>query len=208
MREGATGWGFTPGTAVALREIWHGRIWSARPALVVEDANTQMFYVGPPMRWMCPREPGSGAWLRIPQDAWELGERTWDDTRALSFAWPGRPHAVLLMWDVSWLPRSWYVNLQDPLRRTPVGFDYLDLELDAIVDLDRSSWRWKDEDELAKAIERGHLTEERATGMRAEGEDLVRRIVDRTPPFDRDWLDWRPHPSWGVPELPAGWDVV
>ena len=27
-----------PGEVVALREIWQGRVWEARPAVVVEDA--------------------------------------------------------------------------------------------------------------------------------------------------------------------------
>jgi predicted RNA-binding protein associated with RNAse of E/G family len=157
---------------------------------------------------MCPREPGGGGWLRLPRDPWELGERIWEDTHALSFAWPGRPHAVLLMWDASWTPRSWYVNLQDPLLRTPLGFDYLDLALDVIVALDRSTWSWKDEDELAEAVGRGVVSEERAAGLRPEAEALVRRILDGEPPFDRDWVGWRPDPSWGVPELPRGWDAA
>jgi len=29
---------FEPGESAALREIWEGRIWSARPVTVVEDA--------------------------------------------------------------------------------------------------------------------------------------------------------------------------
>jgi hypothetical protein len=44
--------------------------------------------------------------------------------------------------------------------------------------------------------------------MRADGERAVRRILDREPPFDRDWTTWRPDPSWPVPILPEGWDRV
>jgi len=27
-------------------------------------------------------------------------------------------------------------------------------------------------------------------------------------PFDADWSQWAPQPSWAVPQLPAGWDAV
>jgi hypothetical protein len=191
-----------------LREIWRGRIWAARPAIVVQDTvDLLMFYVTLPMRWMCPRTR-EGEWLRVPPAHWELGERIWESTRALSFAWPGQSNAALLFWDEEWTPRDWYVNLQEPLRRTAIGFDYLDEELDAVVALDGSSWTWKDEDELAESVRRGIITLDRAAQLRVEGEALVRRIVDRDPPFDREWTSWRPDPSWSVPELPAGWDTV
>jgi hypothetical protein len=44
--------------------------------------------------------------------------------------------------------------------------------------------------------------------LRADGERAVRRVLDRAPPFDRDWTAWRPDPSWPVPVLPEGWDRV
>lgn len=199
---------FAPGRSIALREIWRGRIWSARPASVVQDAeDLLMLYATPPMRWMCPRTP-DGEWLRVPGSAWELGERVWESTRALSFAWPGAPHAALLFWDEAWAPRTWYVNLQEPLRRTEAGFDYMDEELDAFVALDGSSWSWKDEDELAESVRRGNITAARAAELPVEGEAIVRRIIDRSPPFHRDWTSWRPDPSWSVPELPRGWETA
>ena len=200
--------GFGPGESIALREIWRGRIWSARPATVVHDRDALvMLYVAPPMRWMCPRDP-SGSWLRIPRDGWVLGERIWEGSRALSFAWPGHPHAVLLMWDEAWTPRSWYVNLQEPLRRSSLGFDYMDEELDAIVALDGSSWSWKDQEELDETVRRGNLSPERARALPAEGEALIRRVLNGERPFDRDWTTWRPDPAWTLPVLPDGWDHV
>jgi len=103
--------------------------------------------------------------------------------------------------------RSWYVNLEEPLRRTELGFDTLDHELDVIVELD-GSWRWKDEDDLAESIRRGVIPAEEEPRLRADGERAVRRIVDREPPFDRDWSAWRPDPAWPLPVLPEGWDRV
>ena len=196
-----------PGDRIALREIWRGRIWAARPAIVVQDADDgQMFFVAAGMRWMCPRD-ASGGWLRLPQDDWTLAEREWD-SNALSFAWAGVAHAVLAFWERDWTHRGWYVNLQEPLRRTEVGFDYMDRELDVVIAPDLSSWSWKDEDELEEAVRRGIYTRAAARRFREEGERAIRRVTHREPPFDQDWTGWRPDPSWPVPELPPGWERI
>ena len=195
---------FEPGESVALREIWNGRVWSARAAIVVEDREDQTsFFVPAEAMRMAPVR--DGALLRIPEDRFELAPRTSGDAPALSFGWPDRWYGTLLFFHPDGRPRNWYVNLQEPLRRTDVGFDYLDLKLDVIVELD-GSVRWKDEDELAEAIALGLIPVEDEARLRAEGERAVRRIVDREPPFDRDWTTWRPDPAWPAPALPEDWD--
>ena len=195
---------FARGEAVALREIWNGRVWSARAAIVVEDREDQTTFFVPAeaMRMAAVRD---GAMLRIPQDGFELAPRTSGEAPALSFGWPDRWYGTLLFFHPDGRPREWYVNLQEPLRRTDVGFDYLDLKLDVIVEME-GSWLWKDEDELAEAIAQGLVPAEDEARLRAEGERAVRRIVDREPPFDRDWRTWSPDPDWPAPALPDGWD--
>jgi predicted RNA-binding protein associated with RNAse of E/G family len=136
-----------------------------------------------------------------------LKQQPYDEAHVLSFSGPKTRYAVLLFFPPDWSPWSWYVNLEDPLRRTALGFDTLDHELDVIVELD-GSWRWKDEDDLAESIRRGVIPAEEEPRLRADGERAVRRIVDREPPFDRDWSAWRPDPAWPVPVLPEGWDRV
>jgi hypothetical protein len=198
---------FRPGEAIALREVWRGRVWAARAATVVEDhGDRQMFYVPPGTRWKRPVGP-NGEFLRLPRnDGWNLVDAVWEGTRVLSLAWEGVAHAVLCFWDLDWNHRSWYVNLQEPLRRTGVGFDYMDHALDAVIEPDLSGWSWKDEDELAEAVERGIFTKDQASGFRTEGERAVERVLRRRPPFDRDWSSWRPDPTWPVPELPSVWE--
>ena len=85
----------------------------------------------------------------------------------------------MLLWTAEDRRRVWYVNLQDPLRRTPLGFDTVDHALDVVVELDRSSWRWKDEEELAEAVRDGLFTPEEAADFRAWGERAVERILGR-----------------------------
>ncbi len=126
----------------------------------------------------------------------------------LSFAWPDTPYAILLLLDTDGTSRGWYVNLQTPLARTPIGFDTVDHALDVLIALDRSSWSWKDEDELAEAVALGLFTEADAASFRYWGERAVEHLVLRLPPFDTEWADWRPDPTWSMPELPPGWDHV
>jgi len=196
---------FEPGESAALREIWDGRIWSARPVTVVEDAEEQItLFIPAGAHWMAPFRNGKR--LKIQQAEYELMEQPYK-AHVLSFAWPANSAAVLLFYGSDWSPSHWYVNLEDPLRRSPVGFDTLDHKLDVIVELD-GSWRWKDEDQFAEIIELGLLDPEEETLLRAEAQDAVRRIAEHEVPFDRDWFDWRPDPAWPTPTLPDGWNRV
>ncbi|HEY7660341.1 MAG TPA: DUF402 domain-containing protein [Actinomycetota bacterium] len=196
-----------PGTAVALRELWGGRVWGAVPARVVEDdRRMRRFYVAPGTVFRSPAD-ADGRWLSLPTASWELRDRVRDEPWAvLSFALADESSATLLLWDERWEPLGWYVNLQTPLRPTPTGFDLTDHLLDALVSIDGSRVRWKDEADLAEAVRRGWFTEAEAAAFRAEGERAVSRLVGGEPPFDRDWTAWRPDPSWTVPVLPPGWD--
>jgi len=196
---------FEPGESAALREIWEDRIWSARPVTVVEDAEEQItLFIPAGARWMAPFRNGER--LKIQEAEYELVEQPYK-ANVLSFAWPGNPAAVLLFYGPDWSPSHWYINLEDPLRRSPVGFDTLDHKLDVIVELD-GSWRWKDEDQFVEVIDRGLLDPREEGRLRAEAEDAVRRIAELEPPFDRDWFGWRPDPLWPPPTLPEGWDRV
>ena len=49
---------FHPGDHVALREIWHSRVWTARPYTVVEDTPDRLLLYAPAgVRWMKPVPP-------------------------------------------------------------------------------------------------------------------------------------------------------
>jgi uncharacterized protein len=196
----------SPGDAVLVREVWRRRVFEARPAIVVQDAAEQTMLLVPG-GIACGLPIGDdGAEIRLPDRPWHLEVRERGPSPILSFAWPETPYAVL-RWSTEEGTPIWYVNLQDPLRRTALGFDTVDHALDVIVELD-GTWRWKDEDELAEAVARGLFTPDRAATFRVDGERAVARILDREPPFDRDWGGWHPDPGWPVPSLPEGWDRV
>jgi hypothetical protein len=129
----------------------------------------------------------------------------WFGGGVLKLARPGDPWSVWLFWDQGWQFRSWYVNLEEPLRRWSGGVDSEDHFLDISVQPDRS-WQWRDEDEFAQAQADGLMPAELAARVREAGRDAVAVLRRWGPPFRDGWQDWRPDPSWTVPALPADWD--
>jgi hypothetical protein len=197
-----------PGDAVALRELWTGRVWYARPAVLVrDDADVTMFHVPSGIRFLKPID-ALGRPLRIYADEWRLEEDVWEAPDfTLSFAFPGTAYGVILFFDASVL-RGYYVNLQAPMTRSRIGFDTVDHLLDIVIAADRTAWSWKDEDELAEAVERGLFTPQEADAFRDWGERAIEHVVNRAPPFDRDWDTWRPDPAWERPRLPADQELL
>ena len=53
---------------------------------------------------------------------------------------PGQWRATWVWWTTSWDFPGSYVNLEEPFRRTPLGFDSRDLQLDIVVDAECSPW--------------------------------------------------------------------
>jgi hypothetical protein len=83
---------------------------------------------------------------------WALEDAIWTRARMLHLVTPGAAHAIHLWWlPPDWHFGGWYVNLQEPIRRASVGFDYMDQMLDIVIEPDLS-WRWKDEEELEAAV--------------------------------------------------------
>jgi hypothetical protein len=139
----------------------------------------------------------------------DLVEEMWEQTDVLMLVTPGASHSIYVMWDPGQTRfRCWYVNLQEPLRRTPIGFDTMDHILDIVIRPDRSEWMWKDEDELEQAIEVGLYSREEARAIRAEGEKVIAIMQANQSPFCDGWEDWSPPEDWEIPEFPPGWDDV
>ncbi|SEN55223.1 hypothetical protein SAMN05216267_1006227 [Actinacidiphila rubida] len=130
-------------------------------------------------------------------------ERWWG-AGVLKLARPDEAWSVWLFWDPDWRFRSWYVNLEEPLRRWSSGVDSEDHFLDISVHPDRS-WHWRDEDEFAQAQADGLMSASVAAGVRAAGRRAIRVIRAWGAPFRDGWEDWRPDPRWPVPALPADW---
>lgn len=196
------------GEHVVLRGAWHGRLWYAYPAIVVQDTSALIA-----LYWRSGTEGKSLGRRIAPQDMLTTEKPNLIDTRwvnsVLALAMPGAAHAVWLMRAEDQKSFSgWYINLQSPLRRTSIGFDTMDYLLDACVSDDRSEWKWKDEDEFAEAETIGVFSAEEAHAIRREGQRAVDLVQDRQSPYSDDWKDWVPPPDWGIPTLRSGWDDI
>lgn len=201
---------FSPGQVVLFREPWQGRIWRAFSTIVVKDSPdmiglyaplgiTIKHHVMPDGKRVKPRQKVNFEWI--------LADQVTDKMVSLRLSIPGACYSVLLFWDLKMKLRIWYINLEDPLRRTRLGFDMSDNFLDVLIEPDLSSWHWKDEDEFAEAIELKIISQEKAQDMRAEGERVANWIQSGQSPFN-GWEKWRPDPAWKVPVLPEGWDKL
>lgn len=198
---------WSSGDGIVVRYLRAGKVAWARPVTVVEDtAEGSVLFLGAgtPTKASVtldgvriPRNTPYEGRMAIP---WKLGDSNWGSSQTLLVTRHGARHSIWLFWSESWEFEGWYVNLQEPHVRTPFGFDTVDQVLDIVVQPDLS-WSWKDEDELEGAVRAGRFTLEEAREIRAEGERVLALW-----PFPTGWEEWRPDPSWPVPQSPDGWD--
>jgi hypothetical protein len=174
--------------------------------VVQDDEDQRILYTPNGIRLMLAGR--AGKMLRLPEGEWDLLERTWTKGPILSFSWASVGYAILLFFQPDWIPLSWYVNIEAPLRPTELGFDTEERVLDVVVAPDLSTFQWKDEDELEEAVRRGLFSPGQAEEFHTEAERALQRLLGHEPPFDRDWTIWRPDPDWPIPVLPPGWDAV
>ena len=208
---------WSPGEVIVVQEVWQARLWAARPVLVVEDAADQLVLWSPKgTRRKVPATPATRpeAASRGEQHAdsltlldWEFADSIWD----VSTLWllrEGDWHAVWVSFLANGEQLGWYINFQEPYRRTHQAIQTMDLALDIIAEPDRSSWRWKDLDEFDLFRARGLIDPTTAEQILAEADQVIRRIETDAPPFNTDWPRWRPDPTWAIPELPNDWKTL
>jgi hypothetical protein len=127
----------------------------------------------------------------------------------LRLMFPGRWHSIWLRWqpDRERSFTGYYVNFEEPFRRTIIGFDTTDHTLDILVAPDLG-WSWKDMDDFDARVRGGIYAEAFAAEVRAEADRVIAAIEARAPPFSGEWIDWTPDPAWTIPVLPPTWDTV
>lgn len=202
------------GQTILHQEVWRGRVWAARPLTVVEDTDEQLLAwipqgtvrkapVTPPRR-VDPALRRDRHIENLDHGDWVYGDHVWD----VSNLWvlrPGDWHAVWVSFDEAGRHIGWYVNFQQPYRRTSLGIEAMDLALDIVVEPDLS-WGWKDDDEFEEILERRLFDTETGQRVREEAAAVVQRIEASVPPFCEPWTSWLPNPRWRRPELLPGWD--
>jgi uncharacterized protein DUF402 len=198
-----------PGETVVWRSIdqkGHA-VGTALPWIVVRhDQRTVVLFMAPGTTFKLRTGRYGGPRDRMLLE-WDGGyeDRVWKDTTALMLHRFGDAHSFWLARDAATRELAWwYVNLEEPWRQTAIGFDSRDNLLDLWSGPD-GKWHWKDEDELAWAIENGWMPADRDRELRAEGERALERFRRRDEPLDGEWLGFGPDPTWKVPVLPDGW---
>jgi hypothetical protein len=196
----------TPSDTVVIRGVLKAKLWWACPAFVVQDTPDLIalyWPVGTPTRSPIRRSTVEDElYNRI-----ELFERDWTDNDVLSLNLRDAAHSIEVMWEENTHKlRCWYVHLQEPLRRTRIGFDTMDQILDIVISPDRTSWCWKDEDEFSQAQAIGVYSQAKAQSIRQEGERVIAMLNANASPFCDGWEDWTPPMEWGIPTFPQGWE--
>lgn len=205
-----------PGDVILLRE-YLGRarapqLINVLPEIVVHDGPDYLALLSQPgMTFMTRDVPGRNR-MSV-QERIDLYKREelvhdWYERRVnrsvLSFYVAGASHSIRVFWDAGWRFRHWYVNLEDPFVRTRSAIGVNDHTLDIVADAGLK-WSWKDEPEFAALIEAGKIRPEKARMVRDEGLRVIQRIEARAWPFNEPWPEWRPDPSWTVPQIRDYW---
>ena len=184
-----------PGDVILERHVFAGRATIARSVVVVAATDDEL------VTWLVPETEVAVPNERVPPYT-GTHLRRWTAPGMLQIVRVGEAHALALLRDRNDTFAGWYANLQEPLRWTERGYDTRDNLLDLWRPLG-GEWRWKDEDELALAVERGCLTPEEAEAVRAEANRVI--TLDAVP---TGWEDLVPDRAWQARALPPGWDEL
>jgi hypothetical protein len=188
------------GAQILLRHVLAGRTWSALPVTVVaDDATSTVVRIHAGSRWLAAVGPDGRrrhGWHR----SWRLAEVAWTGHDVTYLLEPDRWQGTAVCTDAATgTVAKFYINGQDPVRRTPWGLDTMDRELDAVLHPGTRKPRWKDAHRFAR------LLASRAIGPRAAW-SVVRatRAAARMLSADaaartrlREWA----RPEWPVPDL-------
>lgn len=193
---------WSPGDVVARREILQGRPWLVSAVRIVQDRPELLVsylpegapFVFPEADW--PTPSGRHPWH---------GRGGWEGHGVLMLQRPGESYAVWHFWHGA--ERRFtghYLNLQEPYRRTAVGYDTQDLELDIWIPAG-GRWELKDDDVLEDRVSEGRFTAARVREIRALGAEICAMLDAGGTWWDPAWTSWTPDPAWTPPRIPGGW---
>ena len=181
------------GDVVMRREVWRGTPQLTYPVRVVEDAGDRLTVF-----------LASGTPLISPKGSWPWSDEghpwaargRWEGHGVLQMLSAVEPFSIWVFWEGK--ERSldcWYINLQEPFRRTPDGIDSQDLELDFVVAPD-GSWQKKDDDLLDVWVENGRWSADQVAGIREIGAQVERELRAGQRWWDERWASWEPPSYW------------
>lgn len=145
---------------------------TAVPMRVIADAPARtVLYQAPDTAFRGARTP-AGAKIRDRSAEWVSTDLVWAGGSLIRLIEPCAWQCVDVEFDAAGNFIGWYVNFQEPVRRTTLGFDTVDLVLDLVVAAD-GAWRLKDEDDFERAVSAGQLRQRTAEQVRAAAERMI-----------------------------------
>ena len=188
---------WSEGEVILRREVRNdGWAWLEVPVVVVRDEPDLLAsYLPEGARFTFPpgREPHPWA-----------GRGAWEGHGVLMLQRPGEAHAIWVFWDGPEREfAGWYVNFQEPFRRTDQGYDTQDLELDIWIPEGGECWHWKDAEKLDERIREGRYTREQVEQTLAEGRRVAAELDAGRRWWDPRWALFEPDPAWAVRDAAA-----
>ncbi|MBN8583340.1 MAG: DUF402 domain-containing protein [Anaerolineae bacterium] len=193
------------GASATLRGVGDKVYW-AFPTIVVQDSPDLIVLYMPAgvLGKDTDHKPTTKELLSL--DEIKIADYQWKRTDVLMLIVPGEAFSTYIMWEAGTKNLDcWYVNLQEPIRRTSIGFDTMDNMLDVVISPDMSEWHWKDDDEFAAAQKIGFYSAEKAHEIWAEGERAVQLITKERRDLYKKWEMWQANPEWELPILSPDW---
>lgn len=178
---------------IVRREILDGREWMVYPLRVVADDGVLL------AGYLAPGTPltfGGGDFTWGPHP-WVHFDHTWQSEGVLQLQRAGDGYSVWARLKDGEL-HDWYVNFQQPMRRTERGFDTLDQELDLVIAADGSRYDWKDVDHFEERARTGGFGPGEAESARAAAAEVV-GLIERGERWWEEWGGWRPPAGIEVP---------
>jgi hypothetical protein len=176
---------WSEGRVVIRREVRNsGWCWLELPVIVVRDEPDLLaIYIPPDAPFTFPPGPDVHPWA---------GRAGWQGHGALALQRPGDAYAVYAFWEGPTPDFAcWYVNFQEPFRRSEDGFDTQDLELDLVLYPD-GRHELKDDELLDLRVEEGRFTQDQADATRAEARKLIAELEAGRRWWDDAWAHWQP----------------
>jgi len=177
------------GDTILRREVRNGGwVWLELPVRVVRDSDELLVtYIPPGAPFTFPPGPEPHPWST---------RSGWEGHGVLMLQRPGEAHAIWVFWQGPHREHhGWYVNFQEPFRRTEHGYDTQDLELDIWIAAG-GGWAWKDAEVLEQRIAEGRFTREQVDATWAEGRKVAAQLDAGRRWWDPRWALWEPDPEW------------
>ena len=182
------------------REVWRGTPWCAAPVVVVDDSPELLVSYLPeesPFAFPPSADGRPHPWA---------GKRAWEGHGVLMLRRVDEAYSVWHFWDG---PErrfaGWYLNFEEPIRRTSIGYDTQDLELDVWIPVGEP-WRFKDAELLEERVREGRYTEEQYAAIHALGGEVGAMLERGEQWWDERWARFIPDAAWRAPAFPPGWE--